>query len=851
MPERKKMTKRASGRPPRGSDAGALKANTLEMLNAAESAESLLADLKLPKERLAEIREILARREDLGGAFRSMSEVRRASIEPSRLAEIVDAAARLAATREEVPRERRAFRSLLALNPNYFGNLEKSQLDPVKVITGNTGFEDLPCVGLNTPFDRLEAVVRVKKAAGYGGSICGIGSREYVRFYVDLFDDGNWQDVGLAWVRVHDIPGPKPLCYAVFRDFSPYRKLCLFENIVKVRTILSWNAPPPQNMPDFVPVWGERRDIEVVIRPRKIIIWKDVLAVLDEQQIVIPDPLGPVLKRLKTEAEIAPVPAPSPTIAQKRALYRKEDVPVHRFAFGEAMQLIQSQADSDVFVLGESKLQAYGLSKAEVAKLIDTLTALPTDGNTSFEEMTCIGYRPESSLLEAVIHIKKKSGYSGSLCTDGSREYVAFWGDFADGNGFTYLGTTSVPVHDLDTLPPAGVDYAVHLKKDLSKYQVPCQAGARVVRLRAILSWQSPPPPNDPSWVPVWGNREECRIQLHPGLLLGHIPLIETIGDIESPDIDQATALATGPWASTSMPGAPDVAVDAPFSGNLMISGRIGDPPNSFGGGQVPFKYRIEVAPDGTNNWKPLTNDIDIKVTETIGSVTSFVDYTLSATDDGDSLGFGWYSYLEDTKGSMQRAVWLDKLAVWQSLGFAEGVWKMRITAKDPATSQIYPGVQVIRLRLDHTRPSASTGPFTDGSKVKLTLKEAVFNGNPITAVECGKFPVGTVLSGEYEVHDPGTTAPEQHFGHLTLSVLGPPGGLPIVSGSNASPNEIVYDGTNTGGASGTWELDTAGMQACGYILRLWARDRTIVSGKVIGHRDMVDLGFCLEEPGE
>jgi hypothetical protein len=352
--------------------------------------------------------------------------------------------------------------------------------------------------------------------------------------------------------------------------------------------------------------------------------------------------------------------------------------------------------------------------------------------------------------------------------------------------------------------------------------------------------------------VPVWGNREECRIQLHPGLLLGHIPLIETIGDIESPDIDQVTALATGPWASTSMPGAPDVAVEAPFSGNLMISGRIGDPPNSFGGGQAPFKYRIEVAPDGTNDWKPLTNDIDVKVTETVGSVSSFVDYTLSPSDDGDGLGFGWYPYLEDTKGAMQRAVWLDKLHVWQSSGFAEGVWKMRITAKDPPTSQIYPGVQVIRLRLDHTRPSASTGALTDGSKIELTLTGAVFNGNPITAVACGKFPVGTILSGDYEVHDPGTTAPQQHFGHLTLSVLGPPGGSPTVSGSNVpgQPGQIVYDGTNTGGAAGTWELDTAGMQACGYILRLWARDRTVVGGKVIGHRDASDVGFCLEEPG-
>jgi hypothetical protein len=589
-----------------------------------------------------------------------------------------------------------------------------------------------------------------------------------------------------------------------------------------------------------------------VIRPRKLIIWNDVFKAITEQEFVIPDPIGPVLAELDPEAEIAAVPAPSPSVALKKALYKKDKVPVHRFAFGEAMQLIQNTAAADVFQPAQSKLQAYGLSKAEVAELIKNLTVVPTDGDTSFEEMTCIGYRPESSLLEAVIRVKKKSGFSGSLCTDGSREYVAFWADFADGAGFTYLGSTSVPVHDLRTLPAGGVDYAVQLKKDLSKYLVPCQAGARVVRLRAIMSWQVPPPAGNPSWVPVWGNREECRIQLRPGLLLGHIPLIETIGDIDSQDIDLVTGLATGPWASTETPTSPDAAVEAPFSGNLMLSGRIGDPPDSFGGGQPPFKYRIEVAPDGTSNWKPLNNDIDVKVTETIGSVSTFVDYTLSPTDDGDGLGHGWYTYLEDTKGFVQRALWLDKLAVWQSSGFAEGLWKMRITAKDPASSQVYPGVQVIRMRLDHTRPSASTGMFTDGSRIKLTLTGAVFDGEPVTAVECGKFPVGTVLSGDYEVHDPGTTVADEHFGHLTLGVIGPPGGAPTVSGGNVpgSPNAVTYDGTNTGGAAGTWELDTAGMEPCGYILRLWARDRTVVGGKVIGHRDTADIGFCLEAPG-
>ncbi len=79
---------------------------------------------------------------------------------------------------------------------------------------------------MNTPLDRLEAVIHIKKNGGYSGGICTNGSIEWVRFYVDLHDNGVWHDVGLGWVRVHDIGGKKPLCYAVYRDFAPIRKIC-------------------------------------------------------------------------------------------------------------------------------------------------------------------------------------------------------------------------------------------------------------------------------------------------------------------------------------------------------------------------------------------------------------------------------------------------------------------------------------------------------------------------------------------------------------------------------------------------------------------------------------------------
>ena len=58
-----------------------------------------------------------------------------------------------------------------------------------------------------------------------------------------------------------------------------------------------------------------------------------------------------------------------------------------------------------------------------------------------------------------------------------------------------------------------------------------------------------------------------------PGNSNGHIPLIETVGDILVPDINQATGLATG----NGQIGAFSV-LDSPFGGEVRITGRIGEP---------------------------------------------------------------------------------------------------------------------------------------------------------------------------------------------------------------------------------------------------------------------------------
>lgn len=826
-------------------------ADVLRFLNETATAEELSKKIKLSADTAASL---MAQKSAAGGMLTSVSQLQIASAE---IAKIAGQIAGLPFTDAALEAEREGYLSLLLENPNYFGNLDGSIFQPVKPIKSNTSYEELICVGLQPQLDRLEAVLQVKGPAGYGGGICAAGSHEFVRFFVDLHDNGIFHDVGVASVNVHDIPGAKPLCYSVYLDFTPIRKLCLFENIVKVRAVLSWNSVPPPN-PNFVPVWGNRVDAEVQIRPRPFIILGDVLKEFDLAKVSLPDPVGPIIKSLDPETKLAPIAPQALNIAEKRKAYARLDVPVHRFAFQEVHALLENtNAPTEIFsAMKSSPLQDLGLTAKEIVGLVGKF-AVKTDGDTSFEQLNCIGVRPVNDVIEGVLTVKKPAGYSGSLCGTGSTEYVAYWADFNDGTGFNYLGTASVQVHDLQSVPTSGVKYGVFTKANFSKWRVPCQFGARIGKLRAILSWGTPPPPANPNYVPVWGNRQECFIQLRPGTGTGHVALIETVGDVPVNHINQSTGLATG-----NLEIANTVSVNqSPFGGEVTITGELGLPPDVLGGGAQPFKYRVEVKrDDGIDTYHPLLNDIEVSVAEWISGVPQFCSLfnlvcqrTLHPTNDSDGFGDGWYPYLEDTTAPHTRHLVTSILGRWQTTAAMEGRWKIRVTAKNPNTSPatLLPGVQEVTVWIDNTAPVAG-----------LSITGATFNGTPLTAVDCGKFPVGTIITGTYTAHDPGTAsnaADFQHFGGLSFAVLP---GAPA-HGASVDPSARSFPVVPTIGEDGTWTLNTGAIPAnpatgepgrpamdpCGYVIHLTVCDRTNVDSRGNAYCRAADVGFCLELP--
>ncbi|HKX31094.1 MAG TPA: hypothetical protein VJ302_25615 [Blastocatellia bacterium] len=686
-----------------------------------------------------------------------------------------------AALQEAFPKERASFKSLLLANPNYFGNLPESPFTPVLPISGNTFYEELGCVGYHPQQERLEGVVYLYQPSGYGTGICGPGTPEYVRFYLSFDNGATWQDQGLTSFQAHNIPegtdGSKRLEYAVSLAVDPARKLCLFDSLIKVRAILSWNNPPPANQPNWPPIWGNVREVTIQVEPLRFIFPQQLF---DLVKIKLPSELKEVID---LEALI-PTQVKSLGAVELSKLYKNKGVPVHRFAFKELAAFATSQT-----AVSAEALKSL-LPDITIDPGIGDLLFPPKDGDISFEELKCIGLDPNSpDTLVGVIQVKKSAGYSGGPCTDGSREYVTFWADF-DGNGSfeTCLGTASVRVYDLSNIPAGGVHYAVRLPVDLNSYRQDCAKGPRVVRIRAILSWNLPVPCSNPNQVPTWGNREETLINIAPSAQ-SPAGKIAILGGIPVAHINSATGLTTPTAVFATNNLAPDpFGRECPFAGRVTVQGAP----------LLGHTYKVEVTPVGGGASTAVVTSLVL----TRLNGTTFVHTADAAT--------GRFTYLPFTENVNS------VLAQWDTTG--DAAWEVKLSTFNGGG--ILVGTDTHLVQLDNTGPEAS-----------ITITSG--------AGDCGKFGPNSVLSGSFVARD-------LYLGSFSLGVEGavnPPGvGVP-------SPSSGLV---NTAPAPGNgWSLDTKNMRPCGYVVRVVVRDRAIVNSQSVGHTASDSRGFCLERSGE
>ena len=163
-------------------------------------------------------------------------------------------------------------------------------------------------------------------------------------------------------------------------------------------------------------------------------------------------------------------------------------------------------------------------------------------GSILWEQLTCVGYNPDTSKLEAVVAIKLPTGYSGGLCTNGSTEFVRFFIDW--GGGFVDAGLTSFKAHDIPDSPTLQhpIEYSVELALPVADRRRICTQPV-LPRVRAVLSWNVPPN-FDPNQVPVFGNHLDAHIQISPLLQLAPVQI--ALGSLTATALPSAAVPSLG-----------------------------------------------------------------------------------------------------------------------------------------------------------------------------------------------------------------------------------------------------------------------------------------------------------------
>ena len=683
---------------------------------------------------------------------------------------------------------RAALGPLLAIQPGW--------LNDVLTLAQPTDYEEVTCVGLEPEQATLYAVVQIKREQGYGGDLCtGPGAREYVRFFADWTGDGDFtdpaEDLGVASIAVHDVPGPKPLSYVASLSLTRRQLWCFLARPVTVRAVLEYNVIPPAGNPNPPIVWGGIRDEYVQPKPGRLIL-HDLLQVAQVK-------VSPQLAELIDEQAPIAGPAPTPTAEQLVADYG-DQVATHRSLAPQLTAVHQALASNagaarDLPSTFAGLLPSSLTAKLDLAAILGKFLELQSD--STYEELHCVGLHPGLSALVGVFNVKRPAGYLGGLCTAGSLEYVSFWADWDDNGSFDeFLGSAAVRVHD-EPVPAGGLSFAVFLPINLAAHAQPCH-GPHTARIRAVLSWNTPPPA-DPYLPPHWGSTMDALIQLPVGdPKTGQVPFLSVVGGMAIDQINPA-GYADGPAVTAGFN-----ATNSPFAGEVVLAGHIANPPDLSAGAPpllYTLHYRHEGEPVGTAH--DITNSFQVTLTRFSGFVWTQTPLTQIADPTHQ------YVYREDLtiNGPSGDQTFVEGyvLGRWHPAGLPDGRYEVWFTADLGGGATV--DSNRVWVQLDNTAPVAD---------IAATGSPFVSQGTPLNAV---------------------ITATDAHFAGYSLAVL--PGGY---------PNAPVPQSGSLPVTAAPVVLDTTGVTPGGYVLRLTVGDRAIVNSGYVGQVSSDDIGFCVEQ---
>ena len=550
------------------------------------------------------------------------------------------------------------------------------------------------------------------------------------------------------------------------------------------------------------PVWGNVHDQHIQIKPR----WPIFADVFD----LIPKEALKKLPPLIEEAKPQPIPLPDPpplTLAQLAQLYvgkattRAMAVEPHRFGFAHIQSTLASNSQETL----SSAMDEWKSAKLEWGGAIAALDN--TKADVSYEEVECLGLEYNLERLVATFRIKKPAGYSGGLCSPGSKEYVAFWVDWNDTCEWTYINTVAIDVHDIQTLPADGLAYSAILPVDLNVIRRPCggpKGGPKIGRIRAVLSWSTPPSTIRPDALNHWGNRLDAHVQVRPGEPIPEDqPIISIIGGIGIADInafgDGMTTAATfafggsaaDPWLLNR---------ECPFGGLIIVQG----PP------VLGFKYRLWMRKFGN----PLTEDV-------VTNNFHVVNWLGIGTDITPDPITGYATYM-DTLSNMNQI-----LAQWTPPG--DEKWEIRLELAT-LLDFVIGTTPWYSIQLDNTGPrrKPAVAPF---EPPPVTCEIHIDSGG-----DCKDFSKGFLVKGHFVARD-------VHLGGFNLTTL--PSSLTPPNPTTATPSTSQTATFAAGGDA--WQLDTSTMEPCGYVVLLQVWDRSILNSVPGQHNyNNYDVGFCL-----
>jgi hypothetical protein len=264
-----------------------------------------------------------------------------------------------------------------------------------------------------------------------------------------------------------------------------------------------------ENTPEWTPEYSNARVVQMHMESLGHISTADIPA---GDKVKFSDKINEAYHPAQAILSVPPILASKPKLlsaVELHELYAGTSVPAHRYLSA----LLSTAVNSPAIALDPSKWLA-GISEIKLSEVVEAW--LNTNRNTAYEQLNSIGLDANTSRLTGVLTVKQRSGYAGGPMTAGSREFVVFWADW--GSGFQYEGTTSVAVHDFSSLPAAGLEYKVFLPVDVLAHARPGSKGAITVKVRAVLSWNTPPSTTDPCAPVVWGNSLDGVILIPPGI---------------------------------------------------------------------------------------------------------------------------------------------------------------------------------------------------------------------------------------------------------------------------------------------------------------------------------------------